>query len=109
MIAAKMGLDTARSSSMWLDRALVELNASVLHSFEIAGARIVDHHRASSEFMEFTAREMKAGRAVSADWSWIVPPMSGSATPVFHQQWSDLHALPDFVSQPRAWENFRGN
>jgi nitric-oxide synthase len=109
VIAAKMGLDTARSSSMWLDRALVELNASVLHSFEIAGARIVDHHRASSEFMEFTAREMKAGRAVSADWSWIVPPMSGSATPVFHQQWSDLHALPDFVSQPRAWENFRGN
>jgi nitric-oxide synthase len=52
---------------------------------------------------------MKAGRAVSADWSWIVPPMSGSVTPVFHQQWSDLHALPDFVSQPKAWENFRGN
>ncbi len=109
VIAAKMGLDTARSSSMWLDRALVELNASVLHSFEIAGARIVDHHRASSEFMEFTAREMKAGRAVSADWSWIVPPMSGSATPVFHQQWTDLHVLPDFISQPKAWENFRGN
>jgi nitric-oxide synthase len=59
--------------------------------------------------MEFTAREMKAGRAVSADWSWIVPPMSGSVTPVFHQQWSDLHVLPDFVSQPKAWENFRGN
>ena len=106
-IAQKMGLDT--SSSLWLDRALVELNASVLHSFESAGARIVDHHRASSEFMEFTAREMKAGRAVSADWSWIVPPMSGSATPVFHQQWRDLHCLPDFVSQPKAWKSFRGD
>ena len=106
-IAQKMGLDT--SSSLWLDRALVELNASVLHSFESAGARIVDHHRASSEFMEFTAREMKAGRAVSADWSWIVPPMSGSATPVFHQQWRDLHCLPDFVSLPKAWKSFGGD
>ena len=106
VIAEKMGLDIARSSALWLDRALVELNASVLHSFENAGARIVDHHRASSEFMEFTAREMKAGRAVSADWSWIVPPMSGSATPVFHQRWSDLQCLPDFISQPKAWVKF---
>ena len=100
-IAEKMGLDT--SSSLWVDRALVELNAAVLYSFEKAGVRIVDHHRASSEFMEFTAREMKAGRAVSADWSWIVPPMSGSATPVFHQRWNDLQSLPDFISQPPAW------
>ena len=105
-IAEKMGLDTSRSSALWLDRALVELNASVLHSFEKVGARIVDHHRASSEFMEFTAREMKAGRAVSADWSWIVPPMSGSATPVFHQRWDDLKTLPDFISQPKAWVKF---
>ena len=103
-VAEKMGLDT--SSSLWLDRALVELNAAVLHSFDKAGARIVDHHRASSEFMEFTAREMKAGRAVSADWSWIVPPMSGSATPVFHQRWNDLQSLPDFISQPKAWVQF---
>jgi nitric-oxide synthase len=105
-IAEKMGLDTSRSSALWLDRALVELNTSVLHSFEKVGARIVDHHRASSEFMEFTAREMKAGRAVSADWSWIVPPMSGSATPVFHQRWDDLKTLPDFISQPKAWVKF---
>jgi nitric-oxide synthase, bacterial len=105
-IAARMGLDTTRSSSLWRDRALVELNAAVLHSYEIAGVRIVDHHRASSEFMEFTAREQTAGRAVSADWSWIVPPMSGSATPVFHTLWNDLSLLPDYLQQPKAWIAF---
>jgi nitric-oxide synthase len=97
VIAHKMGLDRSRDSTLWKDRALVELNAAVLHSFSQAGVRIVDHHRASSEFMEFAAREMKAGRAVSADWSWIVPPMSSSATPVFHHLWQDRSLLPDYI------------
>jgi nitric-oxide synthase len=97
VIADKMGLDRSRDSTLWKDRALVELNTAVLYSFSQAGVRIVDHHRASSEFMEFAAREMKAGRAVSADWSWIVPPMSSSATPVFHQLWQDRSLLPDYI------------
>ena len=97
VVAEKMGLDRTRDSSLWKDRALVELNAAVLHSFSQAGVRIVDHHRASSEFMEFAAREMKAGRAVSADWSWIVPPMSSSATPVFHHLWQNLSLRPDYL------------
>jgi nitric-oxide synthase len=101
-IAAGMGLDTA-NDPLWKDRALVELNAAVLHSYSAAGVRIVDHHRASSEFMEFAAREMKAGRAVSADWSWIVPPMSGSATPVFHTLWKDQGLLPDYIARKKAW------
>ena len=105
-IAAHMGLDTSKPSTLWRDRALVELNTAVLHSFENAGVRIVDHHRASSEFMEFAAREQKAGRAVSADWSWIVPPMSGSATPVFHTLWKDLSLQPDYLQQPKAWIEF---
>lgn len=91
---------------IWKDRALVELNAAVIFSYEQAGVRIVDHHRASSEFMEFAAREMKAGRAVSADWSWIVPPMSGSATPVFHKLWENRSQLPDYLPQKHAWEIF---
>lgn len=94
------------SDPLWKDRALVELNAAVLHSFEQAGVRIVDHHRASSEFMEFAAREAKAGRAVSGDWSWIVPPLSGSATPVFHKLWQNRHLLPDYLLQKPAWEDF---
>lgn len=105
-IAAGMALDTSKPSTLWRDRALVELNTAVLHSFENAGVRIVDHHRASSEFMEFATREQKAGRAVSADWSWIVPPMSASATPVFHTLWKDLALLPDYLQQPKAWIEF---
>ena len=105
VIAEKMGIDRRRDP-LWKDRALVELNAAVIFSYEQAGARIVDHHRASSEFMEFAAREMKAGRAVSADWSWIVPPMSGSATPVFHKLWENRSQLPDYLPQKHAWENF---
>lgn len=106
LIAERMGLDTSRAATLWRDRALVELNTAVLHSYEDAGVRIVDHHRASSEFMEFAAREQKAGRAVSADWSWIVPPMSGSATPVFHSLWKNLALLPDYIQQPKAWMEF---
>jgi nitric-oxide synthase len=104
-IAEKIGIDREHDP-LWKDRALVELNAAVIFSYEQAGVRIVDHHRASSEFMEFAAREMKAGRAVSADWSWIVPPMSGSATPVFHKLWENRSQLPDYLPQKHAWEIF---
>ena len=104
-IAEKMGINREHDP-LWKDRALVELNAAVIFSYEQAGVRIVDHHRASSEFMEFAAREMKAGRAVSADWSWIVPPMSGSATPVFHKLWEHRSQLPDYLPQKHAWEIF---
>ena len=106
VIADRMGLDRSRDSSLWKDRALVELNAAVLHSYSKAGVRIVDHHRASSEFMDFVDHEKKAGRLVSADWSWIVPPMSGSATPVFHKGWKDRALLPDYQVQPKAWVRF---
>ena len=104
-IAEKMGIDREHDP-LWKDRALVELNAAVIFSYEQAGVRIVDHHRASSEFMEFAAREMKAGRALSADWSWIVPPMSGSATPVFHKLWENRSQLPDYLPQKHAREIF---
>lgn len=101
-LADAMGL--SRRNPVWKDRALLELQAAVLHSFAADGVRIVDHHRASSDFMEFAAREQKAGRAVSADWSWIVPPMSASATPVFHRLWQDRAMLPDYQPQPPCWE-----
>lgn len=104
-IAEKMCINR-KHDPLWKDRALVELNAAVIFSYEQVGVRIVDHHRASSEFMEFAAREMKAGRAVSADWSWIVPPMSGSATPVFHNLWENRSQLPDYLPQKHAWEIF---
>lgn len=34
-IAEKMGLDTKKSSSLWKDRALVEINIAVLYSYQV--------------------------------------------------------------------------
>jgi len=107
-IARCMGLDLAAPASLWRERALVELNAAVLHSFAAAGCRIVDHHTASDEFGRFCAMETAAGRPVSAEWDWIVPPLAGAATAVFHRPMTDLQLRPDFVHGGDAEEHARG-
>jgi nitric-oxide synthase len=81
----------------WRDRALVELCAAVLHSYRQAGVTIVDHHAASRQFMEHLRAEDAQGRSVPGDWSWLVPPVSGSASPVFHRFYDPRPRLPDFV------------
>ncbi len=103
LLAERMGLSSGNSEPLWKDRALVELNEAVLHSFSEDGVRIVDHHRASSEFMRFVEREKESGRLVSGNWSWLVPPMSGSATKVFHRGFKDRKFVPDYQLQARAW------
>jgi len=95
VVARHMGLDLSTPTSLWKDRALIELNTAVLHSFAAAGYRIVDHHTASREFIRFCDMEEQAGRPVSAQWEWIVPPLSSSATPVFHRPMCDLHLHPE--------------
>jgi nitric-oxide synthase len=42
LIAQRLGLDTSSERTLWYDRAVVELNRAVLHSFDAAGVRI-DH------------------------------------------------------------------
>jgi len=96
-IAARLGLDTQDRARLWKDRALVELNSAVLHSYRAAGVTLVDHHTAARQFMSFCTREEGAGRQVEADWGWIVPPLSGSATPVFHRTWSNEVKLPGYL------------
>ncbi|MEV4641662.1 nitric oxide synthase oxygenase [Actinoplanes sp. NPDC049548] len=95
-VAARMGLDTSSESTLWRDRALVELNRAVLWSFEKAGVRISDHHTESQRFMTHLRNEEKAGRQVPADWTWIVPPISGGITPVFHRYYQELDLRPNF-------------
>jgi nitric-oxide synthase, bacterial len=100
-IAARMGLDTTRDRSLWRDLALVELNLAVLHSFETAGVTITDHHTESRRFLTHLAREERAGRICPADWTWIVPPISGSATEVFHRYYSDAELRPAYARHHR--------
>lgn len=99
-VADLLGLDRRHPRTLWQDRALLELNAAVLHSYAAAGVTLVDHHSASEEFLRFCAREEAAGRAVSARWDWIVPPISASATRVFHTPMREFPTTPDFHHQP---------
>jgi len=105
VIAQKMGLDTSSDKTFWKDRALVELNRAVYHSFREDGVRIVDHHTASRQFMVFCEQENAAGRQVMADWMWIIPPQSSSATEVFHRNWGNDVVSPNFFYNTPAWEN----
>jgi nitric oxide synthase oxygenase domain/subunit len=104
-IARRMGLDTTSDRTMWKNRALVELNVAVLHSFDRAGVTVADHHSESERFLTRLAREEAAGRVCPADWSWIVPPISGSATPVFHRYFDESVAGPRFRSAAEPTTN----
>ncbi|APU16276.1 MULTISPECIES: nitric oxide synthase oxygenase [Actinoalloteichus] len=101
-VARRMGLDTSSEQTLWKDRALVELNRAVLHSFAKAEATITDHHTESERFLTHVSREEKAGRSCPADWSWIVPPLSGSLTPVFHRYYDTEELWPNFVLDDEA-------
>ncbi|XP_055836592.1 nitric oxide synthase isoform X2 [Episyrphus balteatus] len=114
-VALKMGLDTRTSSSLWKDKALVEVNIAVLHSFQSRNITIVDHHTASESFMKHFDNELKIRNGCPSDWIWIVPPLSGSITPVFHQEMALYHLRPSFEYQDAAWkthvwkkENYQG-
>jgi nitric-oxide synthase len=96
-VAAGLGLDTTSERSLWRDRALVELNVAVLHSYEAAGVTIADHHTESHRFLTHLAKEEGAGRICPANWSWIVPPLSGGATAVYHRYYDELELRPNFV------------
>jgi nitric-oxide synthase len=60
VVAERLGLDTASERTLWRDRAVLELNRAVLHSFDAAGVRV-----------EHSADE-------------YVPPRDGIGRPAFH-------------------------
>ncbi|MER8098924.1 nitric oxide synthase oxygenase [Kitasatospora sp. NPDC094016] len=89
-VAERLGLDTSSARTLWRDRALIELNIAVLHSFQEAGVTIADHHTESERFLRHVAQEKRLGRPTPADWSWIVPPVSGGLTPVYHRYYDPV-------------------
>lgn len=103
-IADRLWLDTSSERTLWRDRALVELVRAVQWSFDEAGVSMSDHHTESQRFLEHLSREQEAGRRCPTDWSWIVPPMSGGLTPVFHRYYD--HPDPDL--RPAFLERTRG-
>lgn len=103
-VAELLDLDTNKNKTLWKDKALLELNIAVLHSFEKAGVMLVDPHTAAEQFMKFVETEEKNNRTVQAEWSWIVPPTAGSTTEIFHREFSNVCSFPNFVSQPVSEE-----
>lgn len=96
-VAHRLGLDLSTERSLWRDRALVEVNRAVLHSFDTHRVTLTDHHTESQRFLVHLAREERAGRVCPADWSWIVPPMSGSQTGVFHRYYDATEQRPAYL------------
>jgi nitric-oxide synthase, bacterial len=103
-IGRRLGLQTDSNRNLWKDRALIELNEAVPWSFAEAGVTIVDHHTVTRQFLMHEKREAKTRRCVHADWSWIVPPISGATTPVFHRKFKERTLRPNFFGQPKRWE-----
>ncbi|XP_061202258.1 nitric oxide synthase 3 isoform X2 [Neopsephotus bourkii] len=103
-VALRMGLDTRTTSSLWKDKAAVEVNIAVLHSYQVAKVTIVDHHAATESFVKHMENELRTRGGCPADWVWIVPPISGSLTPVFHQEMVNYQLCPTFRYQPDAWK-----
>lgn len=96
IIAKKMGLSTDKTDPFWKDKALVVLNEAVYHSFKNSGVTLTDHHSASDQFMKFMRNEQQCQRKVTGDWSWLVPPMSGSSLEVFHKEYDSRILSPNF-------------
>jgi nitric-oxide synthase len=103
-IARGLGLDTGSDRSLWKDRALVELNAAVLHSYRAQGVLMVDHHTAARQYMQHLKNEAEFQRASPGEWSWLVPPISGSTSPVFHRSFTDPVPRPNIFAQADPWE-----
>jgi nitric-oxide synthase len=100
-VARIFQLETSNNRTLWRDRALVELNRAVLHSFDKAGITIGDHHKLGEQFEAFCKAEEKTGKEVSGDWSWLNPPMSPSQTPQFHREFKNkVERHTNFFYQP---------
>ncbi|WP_226585350.1 nitric oxide synthase oxygenase [Halobacillus litoralis] len=104
VVAEAMGLDTKRHSTLWKDRALIELNQAVLYSYHADGVNIVDHHTAAQQFQRFEKKEQACGREATGDWTWLIPPVSPAATHIFHSSYKDRMDTPNYFYQTPIYE-----
>jgi nitric-oxide synthase len=99
-IAQALGIETSDVRSLWKDRAVLELTTAVLHSFDKAGVRMDDHHTAAQKFHKWSKSEERKGCPVEAEWAWMIPPVSGSLSPNFHEEFEDVFKLPALIRRP---------
>jgi Nitric oxide synthase, oxygenase domain len=104
-VAKLMGLDMSTNTSLWKDRALTELNVAVIYSFKKHGVSIVDHHTAAEQFMRFAQQEQNNDRPLTGRWSWLIPPMSPSTTPVWHRGFDNTELKPAYLYQKTPYSS----
>ncbi|WP_233713500.1 nitric oxide synthase oxygenase [Lederbergia citri] len=104
-VAKIMGLDTKQNGSLWIDKALIELNIAVIHSYQKAGVTLVDHHTAAKQFKKFEENEMKNGRPITGNWAWLIPPLSPATTHIFHNPYNNEILTPNYFYQKDPQSN----
>lgn len=95
-VADAFEFDTLKNNSFNKDRALVELNYAVYHSFKKEGVSIVDHLTAAKQFELFERNEAQQGRQVTGKWSWLAPPLSPTLTSNYHHGYDNTVKDPNF-------------
>lgn len=104
-IAELMGLDTKSNNSLWIDKALVELNIAVIHSYQEANVTLVDHHTAAKQFKVFEANETKNGRSITGNWAWLIPPLSAATSHIYHKPYNNDILTPNYFYQSNPQDN----
>ncbi|WP_027963308.1 nitric oxide synthase oxygenase [Halalkalibacillus halophilus] len=103
VIAENLELTHKSNRFFWQDHALVVLNEAVLFSYQEAGVSMVDHHTAATQFKQFEKNELKSSRCPTGDWSWLVPPIAGASTHLFHKPYDNTVHSPNFFYQQRLY------
>lgn len=98
-IADILALDKKSNSSLWKDKALIELNHAILYSFQRNNITITDHHSAAESFMKHYQNESVLRGGCPGDWVWVVPPLSSHLTPVFHLEMVNYILKPSYEYQ----------
>ncbi|AHI02096.1 nitric-oxide synthase [Kutzneria viridogrisea] len=60
-VAERLGLDVRSERTLWRDRATIELNRAVLHSFDAAQVTITDHHAEALHRLAWLRSRQRAG------------------------------------------------
>ena len=102
-IGEGLGLNLHDDRSLWRDRAQLVLAEAVLYSFDQRGVKMSDHHTIGHEFLTFCQQELSVGREPQAEWSWVVPPMSGSLNVLYQESFENKAYKPAYVPQIPAW------
>ncbi len=98
-IAECMNLNTTNNTSLWKDKALIELNYSILYSWQKANVSVIDHHTISEQFLRFFETEHKLRGGCPADWIWINPQMSSHLEDAFHLEMINYKLRPSIEYQ----------